>query len=289
VLNFLDKVDPEGASRARERYACLEHFNQDTQAYGYATWLGISKGCENEVVRQLVEMQTRAAELALKSQVSPDELFYAQQNARLVANAERYYRTMFAGQVESWNIRDHHMTETLEKLAGFLGQKSKFVIWAHNSHLGDARATEMSSRGEVNVGQLTRERWADQVYSIGLTTYSGSVTAASEWDAPAERKNVRPAMQDSVEAIFHRTQIQNFLLPLHEEGIDEELAPERLQRAIGVIYRPETERVSHYFHASVSRQFDAIIHLDYTLALVPIEQTARWKSGEPPETYPFAV
>jgi erythromycin esterase-like protein len=290
VLKFLDRVDPEGARRARQRYACLDHFNEDTQAYGYATWLGVSESCENDVVQQLVELQQRAAELSsTDGRVDRDEIFFAEQNARLVANAERYYRTMFAGHVESWNIRDRHMTETLGKLAEHLGPASKFVVWAHNSHLGDARATEMSRRGEVNVGQLVRERWRDQAYSIGFTTYSGTVTAADEWDAPAQRKNVRPALAESMEALFHRTQIPNFLLSLHEEGVDEQLSVQRLERAIGVIYLPQSERASHYFYASASRQFDAVIHMDYTLALVPIERTPRWESGEPPETYPFAV
>src|SRR5438270_1650876 len=191
VLDYLDKVDAEGARRARYRYSCFDHFGEDTQGYGYAAKFGLTKDCQKEVVAQLVEMRHRSADLASRDgRVEPDEYLLAEQNARLVQNAEHYYRAMFAGRAESWNVRDRHMAETL----GWLRQnrpQMKIVVWAHNSHLGDARATEMAAHGEVNLGQLAREQFGeDDVFLLGFTTCSGEVTAASEWDASAERKRV---------------------------------------------------------------------------------------------------
>jgi len=214
VLGYLDKIDPEAARRARYRYGCLEHFGEDTQAYGYAASIGLHKSCEDEVVSQLLELQRRAAEYAGRDgRVAPDEFFFAEQNACLVKNAEEYYRAMFRGRVSSWNLRDCHMAETLAALATYLqgkGQPAKIVVWAHNSHLGDARATEMGQAGELNVGQLIRERYGQDAVLIGFSTYSGTVTAATEWDGPAERKRVRPALSDSYEALFHELDLRAF-------------------------------------------------------------------------------
>jgi erythromycin esterase-like protein len=219
----------------------------------------------------------------------------------LVQNAERYYRAMFAGRAESWNVRDTHMAETLEWLRGArAGGKSdngrlreagrKIVVWAHNSHLGDARATEMSAHGEVNLGQLARERFGeDNVFLVGFTTYSGEVTAASDWEAAAERKRVRAALNGSYEALFHRTGIPDFLLDMHDAGVADALSGPLLERAIGVIYLPQSERVSHYFHSQLPRQFDAVIHMDRTRALIPLDRISSWETGETPDTYPFAV
>jgi erythromycin esterase-like protein len=292
VLDFLEKVDPEAAQRARYRYACFEHFGEDTQAYGYAAGFGLSKSCEDEVVSQLVEMQERAAELASRDgKLDPDAFFIAEQNARLVKNAERYYRAMFQSRVGSWNLRDQHMFETLEALTLHLGPaSSKIAVWAHNSHIGDARATQMGGSGELNIGQLARERHGNQAMLVGFTTYTGTVTAASEWDAPAERKRVRPALDGSYEALFHATEIPNFLLQLRgATWLSGVLDQERLERAIGVIYLPETERISHYFNARLASQFDAVVHMDQTRAVEPLERTSQWEVGEFPETYPFAV
>ncbi len=292
VLDFLDKVDPEAARRARYRYACFEHFGEDTQAYGYAASFGMSKSCEDEVVSQLVEMQNRAANLARRDgQVDADAFFTAEQNARLVKNAEHYYRSMFESRIESWNLRDQHMVETLGALVDHLGTSSaKVAVWAHNSHLGDARATQMGKSGELNVGQLVRERHGKDAVLVGFTTYTGTVTAASNWDAPAERKRVRPALNGSYEALFHGTGTPNFLLNLRDaHWLSGVLNQERLERAIGVIYLPESERISHYFEARLANQFDAIIHLDQTRAVEPLERTSQWEAGELPETFPFAV
>lgn len=293
VLNFLEKVDPEAAKRARYRYSCFEHFGEDTQAYGYAANFGMGKSCEDEVVNQLMEMQRRAADLAARDgKVDPDGFFIAQQNARLVMNAERYYRTMFQSNVESWNLRDQHMFETLQALEQHLGGESaKIAVWAHNSHLGDARATEMSERGEWNIGQLVREKYGKASLLLGFTTYTGTVTAASAWDAPAEKKQVRSALAGSHEELFHRTGLRDFFLDLrgNKRWLSDTFDRARLERAIGVIYLPKSERRSHYFHARLQEQFDVVVHLDGTSAQEPLERTAQWEAGEVPETYPFAV
>jgi erythromycin esterase-like protein len=294
VLNYLERIDPEGARRARERYACFDHFGEDTQAYGYATGLGIADSCEEEVVSQLVELNKRAAELARRDgRVAADDFFFAEQNARLVRNAERYYRTMYRSDVSSWNLRDLHMMETLVALEDHLSEakrKAKIVVWEHNSHLGDASATEMGKRGEWNVGQLARQRYGRESISIGFTTYDGTVTAASDWGGAAERKRVRPALPGSYENLFHDTDLERFLLLMpHGSAATLALQTPLLERAIGVIYRPETERQSHYFHASLSNQFDAVIHIDETRAVEPLERTVEWEEGEVMETFPTGV
>jgi erythromycin esterase-like protein/predicted phosphoribosyltransferase len=294
VLQYLETVDAEAAKQARARYACFDHFGEDTQVYGFLTGTGVTKSCEDEVVSQLVELQRRAAEYTRRDgRVAEDEIFYAEQNARLVKNAEAYYRSMFLEEVSSWNLRDRHMVETLDALVGHLGRqggRAKVVVWAHNSHLGDARATEMGQRGELNVGQLVRERYGRDAVLVGFTTHHGTVTAASDWGAPAERKRVRPALAGSYEAMFHATRLGRFLLMWREgDTVSKALREPRLERAIGVIYRPETERMSHYFRAHLPDQFDAVLHFDETRAVEPLERTAGWEAGEVPETFPFAV
>jgi erythromycin esterase-like protein/predicted phosphoribosyltransferase len=296
VISYLERVDPEAAARAKERYSCLDHASgDDGQAYGFAAAFGAGESCEREVVAQLTELQRRAAEYAKRDGLlAEDEAFYAEQNAVVVTNAERYYREMFGGRVSSWNLRDCHMADTLEALIEHLGrvrgEPAKIVVWAHNSHLGDARATEAGSQGELNVGQLVRERHPGQCRLIGFTTYTGTVTAADDWGAPADRKVVRPALADSAEELLHQVGSKEFMLwfDLAPPAADV-LRAARLERAIGVVYRPQTERQSHYFHARVADQFDALIHIDQTRALEPIERTAQWERGEASETYPFAV
>jgi erythromycin esterase-like protein len=294
VLSYLRVVDPEAALRAQKRYACFEHFGDSPQDYGYAATVGLAPSCENEVVAQLVELQKSAADYATRDgRLAADDLFFAEQNARIVLNAERYYRAMFGNRAASWNMRDRHMAATLDALIAFLEfdrRAPKIVVWAHNSHLGDASATEMAGRGELNVGQLVRERWGHSALLVGFTTYAGTVTAASDWDMPAERKIVRPALEGSYEALFHDLGLRNFFLGLR--GTSEAilgLRQPRLERAIGVIYRPETERMSHYFRARLPHQFDAILHYDVTRAVEPLERTGLWERGELPETYPSTL
>jgi erythromycin esterase-like protein len=294
VLRYLERVDPEAAKRARYRYACFEHFGEDLQSYGYAASFGLRPDCEREVVAQLVEMrQERAHRLRRDGIVAEDEEFDAEQNARVVANAEEYYRSMFLGRISSWNLRDTHMADTLDALFAHLRRRfdyPKVVVWAHNSHVGDARATEMGEAGELNIGQLARERHFGNAVLIGFSTYTGTVTAASVWGGPAERKVVRAGLRDSYEELFHRTGVPNFLLSLRHLGEASGLLREpRLQRAIGVIYLPETERISHYFEARLPSQFDAILHIDQTRALEPLERVGTWPRGEAPETFPTGI
>jgi erythromycin esterase-like protein len=292
VLAYLAKVDPEGARRARERYACFEHFVQDSQAYGYAATVGLSRSCENDVVAQLVDLRKRAAEYASRDgRVAEDEFFFAEQNARLVRNAEQYYRAMFGGRVESWNLRDTHMMETLEALIAWTERQTgsaRAIVWAHNSHLGDARATQMGDWGELNVGQLVRQKFGDRACLVGFSTHTGAVTAARDWDAPAEQRRVRPSLPGSYERLFHDVGHERFFVRLRDEPVRSALIPSRLERAIGVIYVPDTERASHYFRARLAEQFDVMIHVDETRALQPLETWAR-EETDIPETYPTGI
>jgi erythromycin esterase-like protein len=283
VINYLSKVDPEAVERARLRYACFDHTKPDPQNYGYLTSLGIKKSCIKEAIEQLLDLQHHAFDYVQQDGITKEEeYFYATQNARLVKNAESYYRAMFEGHALSWNVRDHHMAETLNSLADHLENRfrkpAKLIVWAHNSHVGDARATEMGTQGEVNIGQLIREQHDADVYSIGFSTYKGFVTAASNWDAPAECKKVNPGLEGSYEELFHDVNQDNFLLDLHGNGkLEHYLHLPRLQRAIGVIYRPETERISHYFFTRLPYQFDSIIHFDQTTALEPLDINIEWR------------
>jgi erythromycin esterase-like protein len=294
VLKYLEKIDPEAAQRARHRYSCFEDFGEDAQAYGYAASLNESESCEEGAVRQLVELQRRATEYANRDGfVARDEFFFAEQNARLVKNAEEYYRQMFRGRVSSWNLRDRHMAETLHALSAHLeeeGRPAKIVVWAHNSHLGDARATEMGEHGEWNVGQLVREKYREQAFLLGFTTYTGTVTAANNWDEPPKLMQVNPALPNSFEAIFHETELKDFYLNLQNDNATPQfLNNARLERAIGVVYRPKTERVSHYFNARLAEQFDAIVHFDQTTAVKPLDSISSWSHKDAPETFPEGV
>jgi erythromycin esterase-like protein len=292
VLSYLRKVDPDAAERARYRYGCFEDFAEDPQAYGYATEIGLSRSCEDDVVAQLVDLRRRAAEYARRDgRVAADEYFFAEQNARLVQNAEEYYRAMFGGRVQSWNLRDTHMMETLEGLLVHVRQMAgdaRAVVWAHNSHLGDGRATEMSEIGELNLGQLVRQAYGARAFLVGFTTHTGTVTAASNWDEPTEKKRVRPSIERSYERLFHETGAGRFVLLLRDHAVRDALRETRFERAIGVIYRPESERVSHYFRARLADQFDAVLHIDETSALEPLERWAR-DEIDLPETYPSGI
>jgi erythromycin esterase-like protein len=298
VISYLERVDPPAAARVRERYSCFDHSDGGENAgqnYGFAAAFGAGESCERQALDQLVDLQRHAIEYARRDGlIAEDELFHAEQNARTVRDAERYYRTMFGSRVSSWNLRDQHMVETLNALAGYLrrqrGEPPRIVVWEHNSHLGDARATEAALRGELNVGQLVREQHPGDCRSIGFTTYTGTVTAADDWGAPAQPKLVRPALADSYEELFHEVGQKEFLINFAAAPqASEALRSARLERAIGVIYQPQTERQSHYFRARLADQFDAVIHIDETRAVEPLERTALWGAGEVPETYPFAV
>ncbi len=293
VVAYLAKMDPEEATRARERYSCFDHIGGDGQAYGYALAKGVADPCEDEVVDQLIELRERSEfYLGRDGLAARDEFFSAERNALLVHNAEEYYRQMYRGGISSWNLRDRHMASTLEALVAHLeGRRgpSKVVVWAHNSHVGDARATAMGARGELNIGQLARQRYANDAFLIGMSTFDGHVSAASNWGGPVERKRVRPARIDSHEALLHEASMSEYWFATREFARDEKLSALRLERAIGVIYRPESELQSHYFAADLVRQFDVVLHIDRTRALQPLETTSLWDRGEPPETYPSGL
>jgi erythromycin esterase-like protein len=296
VISYLEQVDPVAAARARARYACFDHFSQDdAQVYGFAAAFGAGEPCEEQVVGQLVDLQRHAAEYAHRDGVvAADALFHAEQSARTVQAAEEYYRALFSGRASSWNLRDRHMARTLEALASHLtwqrGSLAKMVVWAHNSHVGDARATEMGNTGEFNIGQLVRERHPHACRVVGFTTYTGTVTAASDWEAPAERKPVLPALAGSMEELLHEVGQKEFLLRFDRAPRAADLLRSaRLQRAIGVVYRADSERESHYFRARAAEQFDALIHIDETRATEPLDLAALGERKETPGTYPFAV
>jgi len=285
VLDYLDDVDPASAKVARVRYGCLTPWQADPATYGRAALTGQYPTCESDVVRMLKDLLAKQQAYAARD---GERFLDALQNARLVANAERYYRIMYYGSRASWNLRDEHMFNTLQTLLAHHGPQAKAIVWAHNSHLGDASATEMSARGEHNIGQLCRQAFGEQCYAIGFGTDHGTVAAASDWDEPMEVKTVRPSLANSYERVCHETDVKRFLLPLRERGSAHVrgLMTPRLERAIGVIYRPESERMSHYFEAVLPRQFDEYIWFDETKAVTPLK--AHELEGMP-DTYPFGM
>ncbi len=286
VLTYLEKVDPETAEVARVRYGCLMPWASDPGMYGRVTLTQQYRECEQEVVAALGDLLRKRMEYSM---ADGEQFFNAEQNARLVTNAERYYRTMYYAENNSWNQRDQHMFDTLQSVLAFRGPQSKAIIWAHNSHIGDARATQMSARGELNIGQLARQAYDDKAYNIGFGTDHGTVAAASEWGGPMEIKQVKPSHIDSYERVCHEVRTDNFLLPLRQplrEITRKQLLTERLERAIGVIYRPETELQSHYFYASLPNQFDEYIWFDETRALEPLNKEAMVGM---PDTFPFGL
>lgn len=275
VIDYLDRVDAEAAARARVRYGCFDHARDDA-AYGRAAAFGAGNHCETEAVEQLLDMQRRWISDSPGGDVEQDEAFYAEQNAQTVRNAEQYYRAMFGGRIDTWNLRDRHMAQTLDALAAHLDRhesthRARIVVWAHNSHVGDARATEMSDDGQLTLGQLVRQTHPDECVLIGFSTFSGTVTAAGTWGGAAHRKTVRPGLSGSVEALLHDCGTEFFVRTHSEPVVAEVFTAERLTRAIGVIYLPDTERRSHYFHARAAQQYDAIIHIDKTTAVSPLD------------------
>jgi erythromycin esterase-like protein/predicted phosphoribosyltransferase len=294
VVAYLEHRDPVEAAKAKALYGCMDRYGKDPQNYGIMVGKGMAESCRTEVIQQLWDLRAKeAAYLAKNGQAAADEFFFAEQNARLVKNAEQYYQKMFRSDVSSWNQRDEHMMETLVQLLAHLQShhgSAKVVVWAHNSHIGDARATAMGRNNEYNIGQLVRQVFPTQSRLVGFTTFAGTVTAASGWHLPAERKPVRMGLDGSYEQLFHQVGIPNFWLDLtHSNPAVEALKTTRLERAIGVVYRPETERRSHYFEACISDQFDAVIHFDLTRAVEPLDRTTQWDKDEMPETFPIGL
>lgn len=273
VLDYLERVDPAAAERARQRYSCFSPWEKEPATYGRATVSGERESCEDAVVETLMDLLQQRLEYR---SADGEAMFDTEQNARVVQSAERYYRVMYYGSRESWNLRDKHMFNTLRSVMRHRGNGARAVVWAHNSHVGNATATEMGMRGEINIGQLAREAWGDDAYLIGFGTDHGTVAAASNWDEPMQVMRLRPSHAESYEQIFHHVEHPRFSLPLsrcEDTELRHDLSTPRLERAIGVIYRPETERISHYFESVLTRQFDEYIWLDETSALHPLDSS----------------
>lgn len=286
VLSYLQDIDPKTAEIARERYGCLMPWAGEPSLYGRAVITQQHRDCEAEVLKNLQDLLKKRLEYAAANE---ERFFDAKQNAKLIVDAERYYRTMYYAEDSSWNQRDQHMMDTLQAVLDFKGSESKAVVWAHNSHIGDARATQMSARGELNIGQLARQKFGDKVYNIGFGTDHGTVAAASDWDGAMEIKQVQHARPDSYERLFHDAPADNLLLPLRyplDDEVRKKLLPERLERAIGVIYRPQTERQSHYFYASLPAQFDEYIWFDESRA---VEALSKEREDGALDTFPFGL
>jgi erythromycin esterase-like protein len=286
VLEYLDRVDPEAATAARRRYACLTPWQAEPAWYGRAVLLGENDPCEADVVAQLRDMLAKRLEYA---RADGEDYFDAAQNARIVHAAEQYYRIMYRGSTESWNLRDRHMFNTLQYVLAARGADAKAVVWAHNSHIGDASATAMGWHGEFNIGELCRTAYRDEAVLVGFGTDRGTVAAADDWDAPMQVKTVLPARDDSYERVFRQSGIARSLTDFTEQrnrSLRDALSMQRLERAIGVVYRPESELSSHYFEAILPEQFDAYVWFEETRAVAPLP------AGVPhgvPETYPFGV
>ena len=283
VLAYLDKTDPEAAAEARTRYGCLTPWADDPARYGRrALSQGYSR-CERAVVDVCQELLRRQ-----RADGRDDELLDASANARLIASAEQYYRVMYYGDADSWNLRDTHMADTLDQLLRTRGPDSKAVVWAHNSHIGDARATDMSwSRGELNLGQLCRERYGAEAALVGFGTHTGTVAAATDWGGEMQVKRVNPSRPDSVEHLFHSAGVSPSLVQFDEQpDLSALLVEPRLERFIGVIYRPDTERWSHYAEARLSAQFDAWVWFDETTAVQPLDGA---REAGVPDTFPFGL
>ncbi|MCD6045244.1 MAG: Protein-L-isoaspartate O-methyltransferase [Gammaproteobacteria bacterium] len=293
VIDYLQQYNPIAAKKATERYACFDHAHTDPELYSYLTEKCLRKSCLHEVTLQLLETyRILYQNLNLEMDLSEKEKqFYITQNARVVKNAEQYYRAMFEPYHVTWNIRDQHMADTLHNILSHVetltNKPAKIIIWAHNSHVGDARATEMTERKEINLGQLVKERFNMNSFSLGFSTAIGTVTAARGWNGRTEYKSINPPIQGSYEWFFHQLKEKNFLLNLRkEDALTHLLQSPQLQRAIGVVYRPETERLSHYYFSHLPYQFDALIHFDKTHALKPLNHQIQYPTEELPETYP---
>src|SRR5690606_16531121 len=287
VLAYLDDVDPEAAAVARARYGCLGPWEHDPSAYGAAAMRGQFDECAEHVVRMLEDLLEQRLEYSARD---GDRFFDAVRNAALIKGAEHYYRSMYFGPHESWNLRDRHMFDTLDALLAHHGADARAVVWAHNSHLGNAAATSMSARGETNLGELCKDAFGDDCYAVGFGTDHGTVAAADEWGGRMRVKNVRPAHEESYERICHDSKVPRFLLPLAARAdarTREMLMQERLERAIGVVYRPESEYASHYFHATLPLQFDEWIWFDESRAVEPLAIES--DPARVPETFPFGL
>jgi erythromycin esterase len=285
VTRYLEKVDPEAAKRARGAYGCFDPYGEDVQDYAMATAL-VPTSCEEEVVRILSDLRAKGPDYHAEGR---EAYFNAEQNALVARNAERYYRAMIRGGAQSWNVRDRHMIETLERLLRHHGPDAKAIVWEHNTHVGDARATDMARAGMVNVGSLARERWGGDVVIAGFSSHRGSVIAGSEWGAPMQRMTVPEAREGSWEHVFHQAGAHDRLVMMDDLDDVEAAQPARGHRAIGVVYHPEREATGNYVPSVLPFRYDAMLYIDHSHALRPLKMDARLDSHEPPETYPSGM
>jgi len=286
VVSYLDRVDPEAARLARRRYACLTPWQAEPSWYGRVVLEGRQDPCEDDVVAQLTDLLDQELKYGW---MDGEDFLDAAQNARIVRAAEHYYRIMYRSSTESWNLRDRHMFETLQHVMAAAGPQAKAVVWAHNSHIGDASATAMGWQGQFNIGELCRTAYGTNAALIGFGTDRGKVAAADDWGAPMRVKDILPARADSYERVFRQSGVARSLTDLRMPrvvGLRDVLAVPRLERAIGVVYRPETELQSHYFQAVLPEQFDAVVWFEETHAVTPLPTAA---PDGVPETYPFGV
>lgn len=286
VVDYLERHDPQAAELARRRYGCLTPWQEEPQAYGHAVERGrMGTGCEEAVVAQLRALLARRMEWIAED---GEDFFDAERNARIVRAAEQYYRSIYRGAAESWNLRDRHMFETLQALMAHHGN-ARAIVWAHNSHVGNAAATAMGWRGEFNIGELARKAYGEEAVLLGFGTDRGTVAAASDWGAEMQVKQLRPARGDSWEAAFRGIGMMRCLVDWRgsaDADLREALAESLLERAVGVVYRPETEFLSHYFQSVLGEQFDAFVWFEQTRAVTPL---GRERPHGAPETWPFGL
>jgi erythromycin esterase-like protein len=290
VVSYLERVDPAAAERTRRRLARegFDDFGDEALAQNDLAGLGLGQVREDELIGELVELRRRPVDqIDPPGRMADEESFASEQGQSLDRNAEDYYRLMYGGGASAWSLRNHHLAQMLCALVDYLERsigRGKVVFWGHNTHVGDARADEIGDRRDVTVGQLARERFGEDVVLVGMTTYQGTVRAASQWDSALEQKVVVPAEPGSYEGLFHEVGQPRFFLPLRgSAAAAEALRSPKLQRAVGIYYRPETERLSHYFPARLSDQFDAVIHIDQTTAVHPLRGDPAYEEEELPK------
>jgi erythromycin esterase-like protein len=289
VIGYLDEHSSADAAEARRRYGCLTPWQDEPQHYGRAVEYGGLAKCEDGILAQLHSLLSRRMELIGEDGAEDGEAFFdAEQNARIVRAAEQYYRSMYRGAVESWNLRDRHMFDTLQMLMAHT-RDARAVVWAHNSHVGNASATAMGWQGEFNIGELARKSYGDQAVLIGFGTDRGNVAAASDWGSDMQVMQVNPARDDSWEGAFRRTGLARTLTDWRggaKTELTSALSEVLLERAIGVVYRPQSELSSHYFQSVLADQFDAWVWFEETRAVTPLGHE---RPHGVPETWPFGL
>lgn len=281
IMQYLEKTDPNSLQTAREAFQCFEPFNNDEQKY--ASFVSfVSETCEPEVLDLLATIRTRM----IQYDGDYEQVFNTEQNALITVNAEKYYRSMVQGGPHSWNVRDGHMQETLERLLKFHGPQSKAIIWAHNTHIGDARATDMARHGMYNIGELTRKKFPDTVL-VGFGTYKGSVIAGRYWGDEMRKMSVPEGIPNSWEHLLHHSNAGDCLLIMNQLEKEDFMKKSIGHRAIGVVYNPNQEHLNNYVPSILPLRYDAFLFIDESTALHPLH--IKPDGHQMPETYPFGM